>query len=619
MTRRFVTLLGLLVLIALAIVAWRDIDGVRPSPASESGPAPLAAASGRTVASGKIATRPVLPSGEIAPGSVAISGRVVDILAPHQPVAGVEVVFRGDGGDASTTTESDGHYAIRLPAGLYRAFVRDDSVLSVGRREPMRLPWRPPDDTAHVPDEALMAAVLAVRDTDGVNLSVVRSGLLTGQVVDRNGRPIDGAVVHAATSGLRPVIASDIAVSSATGSFELRLPPGVFDIAANHPRFAGVAPGTPTRYAVRPGERVQVTVTLQAGCTITGRVVTRDGQRAGDGALERQWGTGELEFAPVGRIEADGAFSWATTEEVDLTLRAWPWKSPPSQTRRFSCRDGARFDDVVFQLTDRRPDLEGVLVDHSGRPLPYSFLDLRPLDPGGVAQQERTDAAGRWQVYSVPPGRYRVLAEAERRGVASVVIVSPRDGVRIELGGTGRLEGTTPNLTSGTFELALERCGDGAEAILLPQSRRLVTVIGGRFALDDLPACELSYQAMWRGHAIGQHVAIPAGGVARVEVDLGEPRNKMVRGVVKDGAGRPLAGAMVTVALPGDQGASGAVARSDGNGAYTVQAFSGARLTASLRGKVGHGTVGGADVDAERVDLIIDEADSGDAPTTDDH
>jgi hypothetical protein len=368
------------------------------------------------------------------------------------------------------------------------------------------------------------------------------------------------------------------------------------------------------RLVIQPGDHLQRELALTAGCVISGHVIGSDGASTGDGAIERQWGTGDLEFAPAGRIEPDGTFRWVTTDAVEVAIRAWPWKSPPSPARRFSCRDGARFDDVVFQLMDRRPDLEGVLVDHGGRPMPYAFLDLRPLDPGGVAQQERTDASGRWQVYSVPPGRYRVLAEVERRGVASAVIVSPRDGVRIELGGTGRLEGTTPNLTSGTFELALERCGDGAEAILLPQSRRLVTVSGGRFAIDDLPACELSYQAMWRSHAIGQHVAIPAGGVARVEVDLGEPRNKMVRGVVRDDAGRPLSGAVVTVALPGDQGATGAMARSDGNGAYTVQAFSGARLSASLRGKVGHGTVGGADVDAERVDLVIDDAESGDAP-----
>jgi hypothetical protein len=610
MTRRFRIVLGALVVVVLAIAGWWGADRLRDS-ASSGTMAERDVGPGSPVGTAKPARRaPALSFSAHAQGEVTITGHVIDIQQPQRPVAGVDVVFRSDAGDASTVTERDGSYAIQLAAGMYRAFVRDDAVLSIGRRDPMRLPWHPPYETAKVPDEALMASVIATRDTDGVDLSVVRSGILSGQVVDEHGRPIAGAMLNAGSGGMRPVIATDIAVSGGDGSFELRLPPGVFLLAANHPRFAGIARGAQNRFAVKPGERVQITVVLEAGCVITGRVVARDGGRGGDGAIERQWGTGDLEFVPAGAIEADGTFHWATTEEGDVTLRAWPWKSPPSLTRRFACRDGARFDDVVFQLTERRPDLEGVLVDRTGQPLGYSFIDLRPLDPGGVGQQERTDASGHWEVYSVPPGRYRVVAEAERRGVASTVIVSPRDGVRLELGGTGRLEGTTPRLASGSFELVLERCGDGAEIIPLPQSRRLVTVAGGRFAVDDLPACELSFAAVWRDHAIAQHVAIPAGGVAQLELNLGEPREKTVHGTVRDTAGKPIAGAVVTALRTDDQaGLDAATTRTNDAGAFTIKAFSGASLTATARGRVGGAMVGGANVDAEQVDLVIEDAD----------
>jgi hypothetical protein len=610
MTRRFALVVGALVIVALAIAGWETgvlRPPVSPSLAAEPSPAarPPVAPASRAIA-GPTVRPPALPPAAQPDHSVAITGRVIDVRQPARPVAGVEVVFHGDTGDASTTTARDGSYAIQVAPGAYRAFVRDDAMLSIGRRDPMRLPWHPPPETAKVPDEALMTVVLATRDTDGVDLSVVQSGSLVGHVVDGRGRPIAGAVLNAVSGPMRPVLATDIAVSADDGSFELRLPMGMFELAASHPRFAAIARGSQTRYGVKAGQRVEVTVVLEAGCVITGRVIGPDGARGGDGAIERQWGTGDLEFMPVGQIEPDGTFRWATIED-DVTLRAWPWKSPPSQTRRFACRDGARFDGVVFQVPERRPDLDGVLVDRTGQPLAFSFLDLRPLDPGGIGQQERTDASGHWQVYSVPPGRYRIVAEAERLGVVSAVVASPHAGIRLELGGTGRLEGTTPRLASGSFEIVVERCGDGAEAIPLPQSRRLVMVTGGRFAVDDLPACELSFAAIWRGRSIAQSVAIPAGGTARLELTLGEPHDKTVRGTVRDGAGQPIAGAVVSVERPEDQGDVGATTRSDAAGSYAIKAFSGALLRAAARGKIGHGMVGGANVDTEQVDLVIDD------------
>jgi hypothetical protein len=53
-----------------------------------------------------------------------------------------------------------------------------------------------------------------------------------------------------------------------------------------------------------------------------------------------------------------------------------------------------------------------------------------------------------------------------------------------------------------------------------------VTVTGGRFAVDDLPACELSFSAIWRGRPVAQHASVPAGGTARLELPIGEPRDK---------------------------------------------------------------------------------------------
>jgi hypothetical protein len=256
---------------------------------------------------------------------------------------------------------------------------------------------------------------------------------------------------------------------------------------------------------------------------IAGRVVGPGGRRAGEGAIEQQWGSGDHQFAPAGRIAADGTFRWTTTEETEVVLRAWPWKSPPSPARSFTCRDGARHEGVVFSLPDRGPDLDGLLVDRGGAPVALAYVDLAPLDPGGMAQQERTDEQGRWSVFELPAGRYLVTAYAAGRGVVATTVTVPQIGVRLQLGGTGRIEGRTPQLARGSFELGLLRCDDGEAVIRLPAERRLVTIKDHAFTIEDVPACNLQMITAWRDRDWEGEVEVPAGGAAPLELDLGSP------------------------------------------------------------------------------------------------
>src|SRR5438046_2294287 len=58
-------------------------------------------------------------------GAVTISGAVID-AATSEGVGGVEVVFRSDAGEETTTAGPDGKYRIDVPRGTYRTFVRDE-------------------------------------------------------------------------------------------------------------------------------------------------------------------------------------------------------------------------------------------------------------------------------------------------------------------------------------------------------------------------------------------------------------------------------------------------------------------------------------------------------------
>jgi hypothetical protein len=595
---------ALLAIALVAVAGWWGHDRASPGEdtVQETGPRArdlgpgLADARGAMHARG--ATIPV-PAPR-ATDEVVISGKVIDEGTTH-PVPDVEVVYRSAAGEETTTTGPDGTYRIQLRAGIYRAFVRDDSVLSVGHADTMRLPGLPSPETAGVPDEALMPLVLASADSEDVDLPVTRGGTVHGKVVDRTGRPIAGVVLAARSGPIRPTLGTDVAESDANGEFDLQLPAGEYQIVATHARYAGVS--KEKLITIEPGDKATTEVVMTAGCVIVGRVVDAAGHASGDGAIEQQYGSTFEEFSPAGRIESDGTFRWVTTDEATVALRAWPWKAPPSEAKTFACREGARFENVVFELPNQQPDLDGMLVDEHGQPVPFAYLDIGALDEGRSGQQERTDAQGRWQVFSMPAGSYAITAQSPEHGVVHATVTSPAHDVKLALGGTGRIEGTAAQLANGSFELYSGTClAEGADdSVPLPEQHRLVTVTGGHFTIDGVPACDLVGEATWRDQTLPFRVTVPAGGIAQLALDLGPPRAKHVHGVVRDASHRPVAHAEVTAS----QGTQETTVTTDAVGRYAIETFSGAGLVATSADSSGFAEVGMGNVDDEEVDFEL--------------
>lgn len=502
-----------------------------------------------------------------------------------RPPAAVDVVFRSAGREEIARASADGKYRIVLPAGSYRVTVRDDAWLTVGHPERVRLPGLPIAAAASAPDESLMPRLDVAHDAEDVSIPITRTGIVTGTVFDVDARPVVGAVISAHSNipnTARPALGTDIAVSRYDGTFELRLPDGDYRLAASHADYADSV--DVSAVDTKAGTR-HVSLTLVKGCIVRGRIRTHDGKPAGEGAIEKQFGTSDLQFAANGRSETDGTFRWTTIDDGDVVLRAWPWHSPPSPSKRFACKDGARFT-TTFVIPDRAPDLSGTLVDGTGAPVPFTHLDVQPLDPGGIAQQERTDVNGRWAVYQMPPGRYAIAAHA-RGGVVTAVVTAPSANTQLQLSGTGRIEGTTTHLANGSFELALGACID--KGLTLPRDTRIVVVRNGRFVVDDVPACDLQLTA---GEATAR-VVVPG----RVQLDIGTPRAKLVLGRVRDGSGKPIAGAQVTATYKKQVNA--AITGPDGS--FTIDAVAGATLAVTGA----RATVGLANVPRERVELTV--------------
>ncbi len=541
--------------------------------------------------------KPALPAKRTEGAGVTVTGNVLETTT-RTPAAGIEVVFANATREETTRTGPDGKYKLALPAGSYRVFVRDDEVMSVGMSDRVRLQTLPGALAAGHLDERLAPEIAIDRDADDVDLPVVRTGVVTGVVARVDNTPISGAVVSAHGNNLpRPVLGTDVAVTRADGSFELRLPDGEYVLAISHPAFADIV--NVGRIETVKGGNHHVSLTMMKGCIISGHVVDAAGKPVAiEGALERKVGATDLDFQPNGRIDSDGTFRWTTTDESEVVLRAWPWHQPPSPPRRFTCKDGAVFD-TTFALPAREPDLSGLLFDRDGGAVPFTHLDVQPLDPGGVAQQERTDENGHWAVFALPPGRYSITAQG-RGGAVSMPVTSPGKDVILKLSGAGRIEGTTPQLARGSFELSFGACLDG-NTVQLPHDRRIVVVDAGQFVVDNVPACDLQFDAIWHGETISTRTVVPAGGAARVQLDLGTPRDKTVIGVVRDREGRGVGKVHVTATYK----KSSATAITDERGKFAIDTVAGATISVEVGTSRGEALVGLANVPRERVDIVL--------------
>jgi hypothetical protein len=180
-------------------------------------------------------------------------------------------------------------------------------------------------------------------------------------------------------------------------------------------------------------------------------------------------------------------------------------------------------------------------------------------------------------------------AHVPGEGVAAVEIAVPARGVRLQLGGTGGIEGRVRGLASGSFTFTVEHClagGAGGEWPVVGMrtaaaSSQLVHVDGGSFLIDDLPACTL--QAVVRTANREQHVSVQvrADREASLELDLSEPVVTTVHGTVYDAEGHPAPHTDVRRAVDATAGSRfplPAFAETDADGRFEIDVHAGDTL-----------------------------------------
>lgn len=390
------------------------------------------------------------------------------VVAPDgAPVEGAEVVVLtsrlGQGALAPLperfTSDAGGRFRFQAPPGAL-------------------LEARHPD---HAPGRATVDSRAQLRRRVTIELRPGRAeegsvSVISGRVVDDAGRPVAGALVEASFGG--PLVrgvppAPAQALSDERGEFLLEgLDEGRYHLRAEADGWA------PASLLAVPAGTGDVVLALRAGATISG--VVTDG-RTGEpvpgfsvvverllGPLRRVPYRTESFFDAEGRYEVTGL----DPREYLVSATAHGYSpSAPTQVRLDAARTEARAD---FTLS-RGGSASGVVVDaESGEAVAGAQVSIEAAPgrndetPVPVTARSVTDAAGRFEIRGLEPGRRSLVVTAEgyhRRLVTGLEVSD--DGslgpLEVELSPTG--EGEDPG-----YELT------GIGAVLAPRLDELVIV-----------------------------------------------------------------------------------------------------------------------------------------------
>ncbi|RKY63839.1 MAG: hypothetical protein DRQ02_12195 [Candidatus Latescibacterota bacterium] len=361
----------------------------------------------------------------------AISGTVMDYTS-RLPLADIEIslydtALYADAGTAlaTATSTSDGSYSFTgLSAGNYCLEVSSGAS---------------GDDYTYL--QALAEYVEVVDgETAEQDLLLHRAGTLYGYVTDTGGNPIEGAVAVVLAEyaqGLSPV---HVATTDANGRYELLLPLSYDPI---YPIKVATVEGTaytaqigPGLYAAEPGGTHGPDFQLAPGATLTGRVVTSDGDpvyRDDEMPVLMPLLTvdnGELN-APVAMPDQNGYFSLVGVPAgVDIYLKtfdqgwenfevngkhyAWGqrWLGP------FNLEVGETYD-IGTVTVPRAGALQVTVTDAEGMPVVGASVQVVGVDQdGGYVSightgSASTDESGQLQLDAVPPGEMLLVVRKE--------------------------------------------------------------------------------------------------------------------------------------------------------------------------------------------------------------
>lgn len=597
--------------VAVAWIAWpRD-----PGPAGSAG-ATQGSARGAVAAGGPGAG----PGGSPARGSDAArrSTSPADLALEGAPgsTPPVEVAAVAQDGFVELKVTAQGKPAAGAAVRLYLKGPTDPSTSlpawrlagagTSGKDGLLRLPARPGTYLAAARAEGFAPALRELRRPLGepitrAALELQPGAALAGRTVARgSGEPVPLASIalsrHTTTPGplgfrgRAEVPAEELvrATSDAKGAFQVAgLAPGEWQVEAHAP-----GSGRGLAASVRVPRRDELVLELPAASFVEGHVLGADGKPAAGAEV---WAVGGREPA-VTTTSEKGAFS-LEVEPRSWLLSARKGTEAGALGKPVAVLAGQTAGGLEIRLAAGSAIAGTVVSAATQKPLAGARVDVSPHGQEGDLGRTVTGPDGAFALEGLAPGSYDVAVSLDgwqrelRRGVT--VLQGQRFPLRVELAGTGRVEGRVVDSHAGPVEGALVTASRGGPGIRLggaeqPEAR---TGPDGRYVLAGVAPGRALVSARRDGAALGGQlrVEVVEGGVTPADFTLVD--DGAVAGRVTRKSGSLPEGVMVRVvrAQPSMESSDFASAPAAPDGTYRLQLPPGAYRIGAGAGRAGLG------------------------------
>ncbi|HJW95575.1 MAG TPA: carboxypeptidase-like regulatory domain-containing protein [Thermoanaerobaculia bacterium] len=375
--------------------------------------------------------------------------------------------------------------------------------------------------------------------------------LIRGRVVDAmTGEPIEQFIAQAWRGDESLDAPAD---DNGAGEFVISgLAPGRITVIAGGEHYL------PSKVSAEAGQSEPVTIALNRGFTLRGRVHDADGQPIEDVHVEFEQRPAETRAYPT--TEADGTFeldALEPDENVKLTFSRNGWLQRMQQIRVTS--DMMPLDVVL----SRGMAAKGHVLDRSGKPVEGIPVTATSAAFGASYANAATDSSGAFTMAALAPGRYDFTVHDRRAGVRGatrdVDIEQVHDVViRVEPQQSGAIAGKVSGIkpTATIRSLSIDTSAGKVDTQIQPD---------GTFHADDVPAgiatvCAYTSSGGTMRSTRRVTVDVAPGAVANVELQVEEQRT--LRGRVTRN-GRPAAHAEVM--LQSQYSSADAITTDDGS------------------------------------------------------
>jgi uncharacterized GH25 family protein len=453
------------------------------------------------------------------------------VMASNQPIAGAHVTavdaLRGNSA-TTAVSQDDGSFVL---TGVPRAEIRFTAA----------------------PYDVVKPTLLRISQPmhDGVTLEVEPLGTIIGHVI-RNHKPVSGASISFRGPNQRdlPMVATD-----ASGRFEIHgLRPGPWTISGEDTH-AGTFGDSEEPIQLARGETKEITIDLNCGASIAGRVVDQNGSAVAGVSVQFRHTKANDEGQAA--TAEDGSFRAAMMEgggDYRAMVLRNPMSGPelpPANGTPFpliSVADcNAAVTGVVLGVRVDQLAIAGKVVDSTGAPVADArvFADVidatgkpRWRGPAGGFQgpADTTDVDGHFSIPNLSTGAYALRARSPA-GVETIVL-----GVN-----AGRSDVTLVLPAPGAIDVTVAGFSSSPEVAAVPNSPNTAPVLakqqGFAYVLANLSPGSYVVTARTTSEAASAVVTVAAGLTVRTE--LTSAGSGVVAGHVRDfRSGKPVEGAM---------------------------------------------------------------------------